>query len=68
MTDQQKLGKCKNLTRSSREKVRNAMERSAKVARARYRHLVNAERSCGKAFADKLRIYYAKNFQPGKKA
>lgn len=60
MANQQKMGKCKNLIRSGREKARNANERSGKVARARARHLKNAERSCGKAFADNLRTYYTK--------
>ena len=59
MADTPKVGKCKALQRSGRQKVHNAAIRPQKVHRARERHLKNATRSCGKIFADKLRKYYA---------
>ena len=56
---EQKMGKCKNLIRSAREKSRNQSRRDMRVRRARERHIKNAMQSCGKKFADWLRSYYA---------
>ena len=64
----QKVGKYKSLMRSARYKARNQAIRPTRVARSRKRKLKNAERCSGKAFADKLRLYYAKNTPASKKA
>ena len=59
MPASQKMGKCKNLIRSGRDKAHNTSVRNAKVDRSRKRHIKNAEQSCGINFANKLRKHYA---------
>ena len=65
--NKQKVGKQKKMQRSAREKNKKASLRPTHVKRARARHLKNARRSCGDAFAEKLGEHYAANPTPGKR-
>lgn len=56
------------MERSARYAPRNAAARPHRVKTARERHLKNALRSCGRAFADDLRSYYADHYPVPKKA
>ena len=67
MAQAQKLGKCKNLMRSAREKPKNSSTRKSKINHARQNHIRNAKSSCGAYFALQLEKSYAKNPDPGTK-
>lgn len=64
---EQKVGKCKNLIRSARERPRNQTMRPHHIKMARERHIKNARQSCGDAFAKKLETYYQTIGIPGKR-
>jgi hypothetical protein len=60
----QKVGNCKNLSRSARHKARNQGDRPVKIAQSRRNHLRNALRSCGSKFAQLLAEHYNRNPNP----
>ena len=53
--------------RSMRDKAKNQARRPIHIARSRNRHLINAERSCGEIFAEKLNKHYRGIPSPPKK-
>jgi len=63
----QKVGKQKKMQRSAREKNKKTGLRPTHIKRARARHLKNARRSCGDAFASELGEHYIANPNPGKR-
>lgn len=60
-SQQQKVPKGgKNVARGVRHRAHTQSMRPVHIQRARERHIKNALRSCGKAFAENLRLHYAK--------
>jgi hypothetical protein len=64
---QQKMPKGGKNLPSAEERAENARKRPDKVKHAREVHESNAAHCCGKAFADRLHLYYLKVGTPGPK-